>query len=138
MRGLVLVPLVCWLGVAVPAAALAQATTQPPSTTPPAAGAQAKPAPAPAAQAPEAEAEVPRSLFEPTWRQFQIGGRLSSVSGDPARWQRYQDLRDGVSFTDVRYEGKIQMARGCSTRQRTTSGFAISATSPITSAPAAS
>ena len=47
---------------------------------------------------------MPRSLFEPTWRQFQIGGRLSSVSGDPARWQRYQDLRDGVSFTDARYE----------------------------------
>ena len=31
-------------------------------------------------------------------------GAVSSVSGDPARWQRYQDLRDGVSFTDVRYE----------------------------------
>ena len=47
---------------------------------------------------------MPRSLFEPTWRQFQISGRLSSVSGDPARWQRYQDLRDGVLFTDARYE----------------------------------
>jgi MtrB/PioB family decaheme-associated outer membrane protein len=100
MRGLVVAPLVCWLWVAVPAAALAQATTQPPSTTPPAAGSQEKPAPP--AQA--AEAEVPRSLFEPTWRQFQIGGRLSSISGDPARWQRYQDLRDGVLFTDARYE----------------------------------
>ena len=64
--------------------------------------------------------------------------REQTVSGDPARWQRYQDLRDGVSFTDARYEREIQMARGCSTRQRTTSGFAISATSPITSAPAAS
>jgi MtrB/PioB family decaheme-associated outer membrane protein len=102
MRGLVLAPLVCWLGVAAPAAALAQATTQPPSTTPPAAGSQAKPAPA--APTPQAEAEAPRSLFEPTWRQFQIGGRLSSVSGDQARWQRYQDLRDGVLFTDARYE----------------------------------
>ena len=102
MRGLALAPLVCWLGVVAPAAALAQATPPPPSK-PPAAGAQEKPAP-PAAQAPEAEAEVPRSLFEPTWRQFMIGGRLSSVSGDPARWQRYQDLRDGVLFTDARYE----------------------------------
>jgi MtrB/PioB family decaheme-associated outer membrane protein len=101
MRGLVLAPLVCWLGVVVPAAALAQATTQPPSTVLPD-DSQAKPAPA--AQAPEPEAEVPRSLFEPTGRQFQIGGRLSSISGDPARWQRYQDLRDGVLFTDARYE----------------------------------
>jgi MtrB/PioB family decaheme-associated outer membrane protein len=25
------------------------------------------------------------------------------VSGDPARWRRYQDLRDGVTFTDARY-----------------------------------
>jgi MtrB/PioB family decaheme-associated outer membrane protein len=102
MRGLVVAPLVCWLGVAAPAAALAQTGSQPPGTKLPAAPAQEKPAPA--AQAPEAEAEIPRSLFEPTWRQFQIGGRLSSISGDPARWQRYQDLRDGVSFTDVRYE----------------------------------
>jgi MtrB/PioB family decaheme-associated outer membrane protein len=101
MRGLVLVPVVCWLCVAAPAAALAQTGSKPPGTTPPASTAQEKPAPAPA---PAAEAEVPRSLFEPTWRQFEIGGRLSSVSGDPARWQRYQDLRDGVSFTDVRYE----------------------------------
>ena len=37
------------------------------------------------------------------WRQFQIGGRLTSVDGDPARFQRYQDLRDGVLFTDARY-----------------------------------
>ena len=136
MRGLVVAPLVCWLGVAAPAAAPAQTASQPPSTTPAATPAQEKPAPA--AKASEAEAEMPRSLFEPTWRQFEFGGRVSSVSGDPARWQRYQDLRDGVSFTDARYEREIQMARGCSTRQRTTSGFAISATSPITSAPAAS
>ena len=45
-----------------------------------------------------------RSLFDPAPRQFQIGGRLSSVSGDPARWQRYEDLRDGLLFTDARYE----------------------------------
>src|ERR1700754_4398531 len=84
MRGLVLAPLVCWLGVAVPAAALAQATSQPPFSTlpdgsqakpaPAAQAPEAKPAPAPAAQAPEPEAEVPRGLFEPTWRQFQISG----------------------------------------------------------------
>lgn len=104
MRALVLAPLVCWLGVAAPAAALAQATTQPPSTTAPGAGSQEKPAPEEKTQPPEAEADAPRSLFEPTWRQFEFGGRLSSVSGDPARWQRYQDLRDGVLFTNVRFE----------------------------------
>ena len=30
---------------------------------------------------------------------FQLSGRVSSVSGDPARWQRYQDLGDGLLFT---------------------------------------
>jgi MtrB/PioB family decaheme-associated outer membrane protein len=43
-----------------------------------------------------------RSLFEPSWNMFQVSGRVSSVDGDPARWQRYQDLRDGVLFTNAR------------------------------------
>ena len=77
-----------------------------------AAASQAAP-PAQAAPAPAAEAS--RSLFEPTWRQFQIGGRLSSIDGDPARWQRYEDLRDGVIFTNARYarewEGTGQLFR---------------------------
>jgi MtrB/PioB family decaheme-associated outer membrane protein len=34
---------------------------------------------------------------------LQIGGRFSSIDGDPARFQRYQDIRDGVLFTDARY-----------------------------------
>jgi MtrB/PioB family decaheme-associated outer membrane protein len=76
MRAHLLVPLVCCLGVAAPSAVLGQAPT-------------------------EAEG---RSLFDPTWRQFQISGRAASVDGDPARWQRYQDLRDGLLFTDARYE----------------------------------
>ena len=33
---------------------------------------------------------------------FQLSGRVSSISGDPARWQRYQDLRDGLLFTQGR------------------------------------
>jgi MtrB/PioB family decaheme-associated outer membrane protein len=33
---------------------------------------------------------------------FQLSGRWSSVSGDPARWQRYQDLGDGLLFTTGR------------------------------------
>jgi MtrB/PioB family decaheme-associated outer membrane protein len=32
-----------------------------------------------------------------------LGGRFSTVDGDPARFQRYQDIRDGVLFTDARY-----------------------------------
>jgi hypothetical protein len=33
---------------------------------------------------------------------FQLSGRLSSIEGDPARWQRYEDLRDGLLFTTGR------------------------------------
>jgi MtrB/PioB family decaheme-associated outer membrane protein len=61
------------------------------------------------AQAPDAAPAAPatdldtRSLFEPRANQAQIGGRFSSVDGDPARFQRYQDIRDGVLFTDARY-----------------------------------
>jgi MtrB/PioB family decaheme-associated outer membrane protein len=46
--------------------------------------------------------EDARSLFAPRWNMFQISGRLSSVEGDPARWQRYEDLRDGILFTGGR------------------------------------
>jgi MtrB/PioB family decaheme-associated outer membrane protein len=45
-----------------------------------------------------------KSLFSPSWNSLQVLGRLSSVSGDPARWQRYQDLRDGLLFTAARTE----------------------------------
>ena len=30
-------------------------------------------------------------------------GRVTSVDGDPARFQRYQDQRDGLLFSDFRY-----------------------------------
>jgi MtrB/PioB family decaheme-associated outer membrane protein len=43
------------------------------------------------------------SLFDTRANQAQIGGRFSSIDGDPARFQRYQDFRDGVLFTDGRY-----------------------------------
>jgi MtrB/PioB family decaheme-associated outer membrane protein len=59
--------------------------------------------------APQAAPEEPLpSLFAPTWRQFQMAGRLTSVSGDPARWQRYEDLRDGILFSDARYAREWQ------------------------------
>ena len=44
------------------------------------------------------------SLFALRPNQLQLSGRLSSMSGDPARWQRYQDLRDGLLFTGVRLQ----------------------------------
>jgi MtrB/PioB family decaheme-associated outer membrane protein len=81
-----------WMAIG-PSLAFAQAAA-PQAPTPPA-PAQAAP--------PAAAAEDTRSLFEPTWRQFMIGGRLASVDGDPARWQRYEDLRDGLLFTNARY-----------------------------------
>jgi MtrB/PioB family decaheme-associated outer membrane protein len=48
-------------------------------------------------------ADDSRSLFAPSWNMFQISGRLSSIEGDPARWQRYEDLRDGLLFTEARF-----------------------------------
>src|SRR5262245_47537411 len=83
MHRFVFIVLVCSLGLAAPDVVLAQTPAQPP-----------------AASAPPEESS--RSLFEPTWNQFMLGGRVSSIDGDPARFQRYQDLRDGVLFTDAR------------------------------------
>ena len=37
-----------------------------------------------------------------------FGGRLFSVSGDPARAQRYRDLRDGPFLENFRYNGKTE------------------------------
>jgi MtrB/PioB family decaheme-associated outer membrane protein len=80
-----------WFVIAAPSTAAAQnAAQQPP------AAAQAQPD--------AAASGAPASLFDTTWRQLQFGGRGSSVSGDPARFQRYQDIRDGVLFTDARYQ----------------------------------
>src|SRR5262245_52693697 len=44
------------------------------------------------------------SLFSPVWNTFNLGGRFSSISGDPARYQRYEDLRDGLLFTNARIQ----------------------------------
>lgn len=57
--------------------------------------AQATPAPGPLDEG--------ASLFAPTWNVLQLSGRVSGVDGDPARWQRYEDLRDGLLFTDGRF-----------------------------------
>jgi MtrB/PioB family decaheme-associated outer membrane protein len=70
------------------------AAATPPATQPPAAAA--------------APADAGVSLFEQSWQQFQLGARISSEDGDPARWQRYRDLRDGVVFTNFRYQREWQ------------------------------
>ena len=93
--------------LALPVAAAAQAGTAAPSTStqaPPTS--QTKPPPSDQAAQPAATpdplAEDTRSLFAPTWNMFQLSGRVSSISGDPARWQRYQDFGDGLLFTQGR------------------------------------
>ena len=104
-----LASLVCCLVLGVPAAADAQLLAQPPPASPAATQAAGEPqasSPSPPqqpAETPASDAEPSGSLFDPTWNQFFLGGRWSSVSGDPARWQRYQDLRDGLLFRDARF-----------------------------------
>jgi MtrB/PioB family decaheme-associated outer membrane protein len=40
----------------------------------------------------------------PTGREVEFGGRVSSVSGDAARFQKYRDLRSGPTLDRARYE----------------------------------
>ena len=82
--------------VAMPSAVRAQGTTAPAS------GSQDPQAAAPA-QSASSSLEGAPSLFQPTWRQVTFGGRSTSIDGDPARFQRYQDIRDGVLLTGTRY-----------------------------------
>src|SRR4249919_1117499 len=85
-----------WLGVPTRLLAQTPSFTSPAASETSANGAgQQAPATTPA--------EPTGSLFDETWHQFELGGRFSSINGDPARFQRYQDLRDGVLFTNARY-----------------------------------
>ena len=94
MRRLSFISLILLVGAgAAPRRALAQAGTPPPTQTP----AQ------PAAASPTAADETSRSLFTLTDRELFIGGRATSIDGDPARFQRYQDVRDGLLFSGFRY-----------------------------------
>ena len=89
------------LGLAAPRAALAQGGPQPPAQAPAQPPGQTPAQPAAPAAADDTDAS--RSLFEPAPREFLIGGRFTSVDGDPARFQRYQDERDGLLFSNIRY-----------------------------------
>ena len=98
MQRLSLISLILLLGAAAaPQRALAQAGTPPAPTQKPAQAAAAQPAAA------TEETESERSLFALTDRELFIGGRVSSIDGDPARFQRYQDMRDGLLFSGFRY-----------------------------------
>ena len=89
MRSITLVRLVFLLGIAAPAAVFAQ---------------DAAPAAAAAAQvATDTGIDTSRSLFEVAPNQFEFGGRWTSEAGDPARFQRYGDFRDGALFSAARY-----------------------------------
>src|SRR5436309_6561254 len=97
------------LGLAA-SAARAQTPAQAPAGAPTQSqpGTQAPPAPAtpsqpPAPPATPADADESRSLFLPTSHEFVLGGRFTSIDGDPARFQRYQDERSGLLFTNFRY-----------------------------------
>jgi len=106
MRRLLFASLCGVMVVAGATRAHAQATgAKPPATgaPAPATGAPAQPAPAPQPTAligPLADEST--SLFAPRANMFQLSGRFASVEGDPARWQRYEDLRDGLLFTTGR------------------------------------
>ena len=66
-------------------------------------GAPPQPAPKSPPEAPTGPlADDSTSLFASRWNMFQLSGRLASVEGDAARWQRYEDLRDGLLFTTGR------------------------------------
>ena len=87
------------LGVLTTTAALAQTPAATPAQTP-----TPKPAQEPAATpAPEAGAEDTGSLFAPRWNEVTFGGRWTSVSGDEARFQRYQDQRSGAVVDGFRF-----------------------------------
>jgi MtrB/PioB family decaheme-associated outer membrane protein len=102
MRRLALIHLLCAVGLALPAIASGQAA--PPSTAGQSSTATPESNQAAAAQpAAEPTGGAPHGLFDQTWHQFQFGARLNSIEGDPARFQRYQDMRDGALFTDARY-----------------------------------
>ena len=53
------------------------------------------------AQTPAAD-DVPNGFFDVAPNQFEIGGRLTGVDGDSARFQRYADFRDGILFDVAR------------------------------------
>ncbi|HEY6509651.1 MAG TPA: MtrB/PioB family outer membrane beta-barrel protein [Vicinamibacterales bacterium] len=46
-------------------------------------------------------------LFAPAWNQLEMAVRATHVTGDAARFQRFQDMRSGPLFTGARYAREI-------------------------------
>ena len=57
-----------------------------------------------ATPAPDAGADATGSLFAPRWNEVTFGGRWTSVAGDPARFDRYQDTRSGLVVDGFRFQ----------------------------------
>jgi MtrB/PioB family decaheme-associated outer membrane protein len=89
------------LGLLIGLAAPAYAQSPVPSDVQSQASAPAPQTPSPPADTPDTESA--HSLFDIAPNQVLFGARVSSIDGDPARWQRYQDLRDGPLLTGARF-----------------------------------
>ena len=66
--------------------------------------------------------------FEPVPKQVEVGARLTTMSGDPARVQRYQNVRDGLLFTSLRFGRGEETGFGTSVNVSSISGYADHAT----------
>jgi hypothetical protein len=58
----------------------------------------------PATPPADAGTEETGSLFAPRWNEVTFGGRWTSVSGDEARFDRYQDSRSGLVVNGLRFQ----------------------------------
>ncbi len=87
------------LGVLTTTAALAQTPAPTPPQTP-----ATPPAQTPATTPADAGSEDTGSLFAPRWNEVTFGGRWTSVSGDEARFNRYQDHRSGLVVDGLRFQ----------------------------------
>ena len=84
---------------------------------------------------PTAADDTSRSLFDLTDRELFIGGRFTSIDGDPARFQRYQDVRDGLLFSGFRYSFMPPDGNYTFNARANNVGWRDQDTSPATTAP---
>ena len=54
--------------------------------------------------APAAAPKEPAAASKPPSGEAEFGGRVTGLSGDPARFQRFRDVRDGPTLDRVRYQ----------------------------------
>jgi len=56
------------------------------------------------AQSPQSQSPAPAPAPAPKIGEIDFGVRVNAISGDPARYQRLRDLRDGPTLDRLRYE----------------------------------